>query len=83
MIQLAATSGKLPQSIYIRGVTLDYGIDPVAHGGFADIFLGSYDGKKVALKTARATEQAKSEYFCVRRFRVLCGNIIRLCLFAF
>ncbi|KDQ51599.1 hypothetical protein JAAARDRAFT_199053 [Jaapia argillacea MUCL 33604] len=45
-------SQQLPPSLFIKDI-YNYGKDPIAGGGFADIFKGSWGGKAVAMKRVR------------------------------
>lgn len=50
----------LPQALFLDGVDCKER-DPVFLGGYADIFLASYQGQKVALKRLRTCATASSE----------------------
>lgn len=52
LVKLSEMCGILPSSLSITGVE-NCSQEPVAGGGFADIFLASYQGKHVALKCLR------------------------------
>lgn len=52
LIRLARASDKLPHSLFVTGVICD-SRSPVCTGGFADVYVGQYKGKKVALKRLR------------------------------
>ena len=65
--RLAAASSELPPSLFVVGVELGPSRDPVAHGGFADIFRGRYKGQWVAVKRARVSKSEKAKYHRVRR----------------
>src|SRR5882762_3206991 len=52
LVKLSENCGILPSSLSIVGIR-NCGKDPVAGGGFADIFQASYQGKDVALKRLR------------------------------
>ena len=47
---------------------------PVVHGGFADIFLGDYDGERVAIKKPRAIERKKADCFSVSIYHLPLNN---------
>jgi hypothetical protein len=44
---------RLPSALCINGVRV-HGREPVASGGFGEVFKGTYQGKEVALKRLRA-----------------------------
>lgn len=52
LVKLSEKCGILPSSLSITGVD-NCSQEPVAGGGFADIYLASYKGKRVALKCLR------------------------------
>ena len=68
-------SNELPPSLFVAGVELGPVRDPIAFGGFADIFRGSYKGQLVAIKRARVSELDKKMYHHVRH--VLSGSRMR------
>jgi hypothetical protein len=53
LIRLSKRYGVLPSNLYVENVVCRDKIDPVCHGGFADIFLGEMGGTKVAVKRLR------------------------------
>lgn len=52
LIFLSRSWKIIPQSLYLRGIRLE-DRDPVNGGGYADIFRGSFQGQRVALKRLR------------------------------
>ena len=65
LVQLASRSNELPPSLFLAGVDIGLGRDPVAHGGFADIFCAKYHGQQVALKRARVCNLDKDMFYQV------------------
>ncbi|KDQ51570.1 hypothetical protein JAAARDRAFT_62452 [Jaapia argillacea MUCL 33604] len=53
LINLVKESQQLPPSLFIKETVDNYGKDPIAGGGFADIFKGLCGGKAVAMKRVR------------------------------
>ncbi|KAF7790130.1 hypothetical protein EIP86_001082 [Pleurotus ostreatoroseus] len=51
-IKLADRAGDLPQALKLTGVELQHST-PIRGGSFADIFLGTFHGRKVAMKRLR------------------------------
>ncbi|KAF9785479.1 CNH domain-containing protein [Thelephora terrestris] len=49
----------LPSSHNISGEVSRVGDDPVASGGFSDVWKGIYDGRKVCIKYLRITQQTR------------------------
>lgn len=59
----------LPDSYIISDgleLTGDY---PVAHGGFADVYQGTYKGRAVAVKTLRLTQASEQELLRIKKVR--------------
>jgi serine/threonine protein kinase len=56
LIKLASTSQQLPPSLYVTGVVIGEGRDPKRWGGFADVYLGQYEGRSVALKKLKISD---------------------------
>ncbi|TCD66289.1 hypothetical protein EIP91_001580 [Steccherinum ochraceum] len=52
LVQLSRSAGILPSHLFLDGIVC-LNRDTVAGGGFADIFMGSYEGQPVALKRLR------------------------------
>jgi hypothetical protein len=61
LLDLSASSGALPHDLFIKGVTIGSDRDPSSGGGFADIFLGRYQGKDVAIKRFRIFDEQSRE----------------------
>jgi hypothetical protein len=59
LVDIAAASNELPQSLFIRGVHLS-SRSAGERGGSADVFRGTYDGHFVALKRLCLTERGKA-----------------------
>ncbi|KAF9789636.1 kinase-like domain-containing protein [Thelephora terrestris] len=60
--KLQAICGRhkiLPSSYNIPGDLTIIDDDPVAFGGFSDVWEGTYDGKKVCIKRLRITQQTR------------------------
>jgi hypothetical protein len=51
-VKLANIFNWLPSTLFVRDIIVE-SRDPVAEGGFADIFLGTYKKREVALKRVR------------------------------
>ena len=49
----------LPSSYTISGDLTQVGDDPVADGGFSDVWKGTYNGHKVCIKNLRVSEQVR------------------------
>jgi hypothetical protein len=62
MNKLAERTGKLPSTLFIDDVRLESSTS-IAHGGFADIYRGKYEGNLVAVKRPRVYESEKSEFY--------------------
>jgi hypothetical protein len=62
-VKLSETSGILPSSIAIFGVT-SVEKEPVSRGGFSDIFRGRWQGMDVALKHLRVRLDQHSKKVC-------------------
>ena len=65
--KIARQTGALPSSFLLTGVkrTSDF---PLAGGGFADIYIGKYAGRDVALKVLRlfeGEEEKKKQKVCL------------------
>jgi hypothetical protein len=60
--KLASASRKFPSSLFVVGVDIGTSRDPLAQGGFADVFRGMYGDQTVALKRPRTTVAAKTDY---------------------
>jgi hypothetical protein len=58
LVKISNRSGRLPESLFIRGLVVED--VPLVHGGFADVFRGSYLGVPVAVKRLRVLEDDKS-----------------------
>jgi hypothetical protein len=56
LIKLASVSQQLPSSLYIDGADIGEHRDPKRWGGFADVYLGVYEGRKVALKKLKISD---------------------------
>ncbi|KAH8080681.1 kinase-like domain-containing protein [Cristinia sonorae] len=52
LVRLCLDSGILPPSLLLTGIKCE-DTDPVGMGGYADIFRGTYEGGRVALKRLR------------------------------
>ncbi|KZT24816.1 kinase-like protein, partial [Neolentinus lepideus HHB14362 ss-1] len=52
LVKLSYQLNKLPDTLFVRGIAL-INKDPLHGGGFADVFLGEYAGRQVALKRLR------------------------------
>jgi hypothetical protein len=66
LLKLASTSRKFPYSFFVDGVDIGTSRDPVAQGGFADVFRGTYRGQAVALKRPRTNAAANTDYHRVK-----------------
>jgi hypothetical protein len=62
LVKLAASSGNLPSSLFLRGLNIGPSRDPLFAGGFSDIFKGTYQGQKVAVKRPRVTDTVSNPY---------------------
>jgi hypothetical protein len=62
MNKLAERSGKLPSTLFINDVRLE-STTSIAHGGFADVYRGEYQGSLVAVKRPRVYQSEKSEFY--------------------
>jgi hypothetical protein len=58
--KLSTASGILPSDLFIQGVDIGPNRDPVARGGFADIFLGTYKDGLVAVKRLHVMGEDKA-----------------------
>lgn len=69
-VRFSEASLNLSQSVHIQGVAI---LEPeaVAHGAFADIYLGDYRGHRVAVKRLRATSHRHADQL---------GNIASVCM---
>jgi hypothetical protein len=72
LVKLAAESGEYPPSLFITGVDVGSNRDPVATGGLADIFRGTYQGQDVAVKRLRMSDSMRAE-----THRVCLANILK------
>ncbi|EIN08799.1 kinase-like protein [Punctularia strigosozonata HHB-11173 SS5] len=53
LVKLSKYFSVIPQSLFIPGVEAANTLEPVATGGYSNIYAGRYGGKLVALKTMR------------------------------
>jgi hypothetical protein len=60
LVKLSTNSGVLPKDLFIQGVNVRNDRDPDATGGFADVFLGTYKGQKVAIKRLRLPKEERA-----------------------
>ncbi len=60
LVRLSKAAGVLPMSIFLSGVECT-DRNCIAGGGFADIYLATYKGRKVALKRLRVYHLGKRE----------------------
>ena len=58
-------SGQLPKSMVITDVRRNVP-NPIAGGGFADVWRGLYEGQEVALKVLRFFGQSESDKQIIR-----------------
>ena len=66
LIKLASRSNEFPPSLFVTGVDIGENRDPVANGGFADIFRGNLKGLAVAVKrVGRFSQHDRSEIHAV------------------
>jgi hypothetical protein len=66
LLQLTLKSAKLPEMFFIHGVDIGNNRDPVASGGFADVFRGQYRGQTVAIKRLRIASEEHATVHPVR-----------------
>jgi serine/threonine-protein kinase TNNI3K len=66
-VKLAASSEKLPSSLFVHGVKLD-SRDPFFGGGFADVYRGVCEGETVAVKKPRALSTVCNPYAASRKY---------------
>lgn len=59
LFRLSRRSGVLPPSLFVTDVYTTSKVNAVCLGGFADVFEGTLDGKPVALKRLRVTQQSQ------------------------
>ena len=64
-VRLSEASLQLPHSVHITGVTV-LEREPIACGGFADIYLGEYRGNRVAIKRLRPSSSQDNEQLGTR-----------------
>jgi hypothetical protein len=53
LVKLSAESGIIPRDLFIQVVDIGEDRGPWEAGGFADVFRGTYNGQKVAVKRLR------------------------------
>jgi hypothetical protein len=66
VVKGAASSGKLPSSLFVHGVKLE-SRDPFFGGGFADVYRGVCEGEMVAVKKPRALSMVSNPYAVSRK----------------
>ncbi|KDQ58177.1 hypothetical protein JAAARDRAFT_95974, partial [Jaapia argillacea MUCL 33604] len=66
LIRLSQNCQALPASLFVSGITV-CGKDPVAGGGFADIFQAWYDRRLVAIKRFRVFQSSPREQLELRK----------------
>jgi hypothetical protein len=64
--KLASGSRRFPSSLFVAGIDIGASRDPIAQGGFADVFQGTYNGQMVALKRPHTNVESKTDYHRVR-----------------
>jgi hypothetical protein len=68
LVKLSAESQQFPPCLFLREVDLGPVRDPDKMGGFADVFRGSFQGGKVAVKRLRiSTDFDRLSFYPVRR----------------
>jgi hypothetical protein len=67
IVKIAASTGKLPSSLFVHGVKLE-SRDAFFRGGFADIYRGVYEGEKVAIKKPCALSTVSNPYAVSRKY---------------
>jgi hypothetical protein len=60
VLKLAKDADVLPESLFIKGLHIPRIDRAVCLGGFADIYLGSYQNQAVAVKRLRVSDEHKS-----------------------
>jgi hypothetical protein len=60
LIELASRSGEIPRSLFIEDAKLENPQYPYTGGAFADVYRGTWDGKRVAVKRLRVMERGKA-----------------------
>ena len=69
-IRLARKSARCPERFALTGVVCE-GVDPVAGGGYGDIYKGYFQGRAVCLKVVRAYDKSDPASFYKVRLRFL------------
>lgn len=59
MVKLAQESGQLPDAIRVEVESAES--DCIADGGFGEVYLGKYKGRKVAIKRLRVYRSMSAE----------------------
>jgi hypothetical protein len=59
MIDIASASNELPPALFITGVQMP-SRDATSTGSFADVFCGTYQGQKIALKRLRINDRGRT-----------------------
>lgn len=73
LLNLSQACDKIPSSLFIKGVKLTRK-NIVFSGGFADIYLASYNGQDVALKCVRIFQNNQDHYRIQRVHNLHCIN---------
>jgi hypothetical protein len=76
--QLCCREGRTPTACRLPGTVDMEVLQPVAHGGYSDVYRGTYDGCSVAVKALRVHLSERERLMkVVRPMFVLCA--LRLC----
>jgi hypothetical protein len=59
LIKLSKLSGIVPECLVLTGIEIDG--DPVAGGGFGDVYKGKYQKQEIALKVLKVYQKSDME----------------------
>jgi hypothetical protein len=75
LVDIAAASNQLPESLLVYGVHIDPRQRPT-YGGFADVFHGIIDGQPVAIKCFRINEDGDPSSLRVRPLHLRVSHVL-------